>query len=95
MVVGVAFLSAGLLILLLPSTTSSPAGFPVACGNGVGLGFDAVAVKAQGAALVEICARLRAGRLGWAVPVLVVGALVAVGGLVVRRRSPGQHERPA
>lgn len=86
-VVGVAFFLAGLLIMLLPLSTDSPAGVAVACGNSVGMGFDEVAVEAEGAAFLEICGRLRMERLAWAVPVVVVGALLVVGSIVVRRES--------
>ncbi|KOX20225.1 hypothetical protein ADK67_30630 [Saccharothrix sp. NRRL B-16348] len=86
-VVGVAFFLAGLLIMLLPLSTDSPSGFSVACGNSVGMGFDPVAVEAEGAAFVEICGRLRLERLAWAAPVCVLGALLVVGSIVVRRRS--------
>ncbi|QQQ77805.1 hypothetical protein IOD16_04715 [Saccharothrix sp. 6-C] len=86
-VVGVAFFLAGLLIMLLPLSTDTPEGVSVACGNSVGMGFDAVAVEAEGAAFVEICGRLRMERLAWAAPVVVLGALLVVGGVVVRRRS--------
>lgn len=86
-VVGVAFFLAGLLIMLLPLSTDSPAGVPVPCGNSVGMGFDAVAVEAEGAAFVEICGRLRMERLAWAAPVAVLGVLLVVGSVVVRRKS--------
>ena len=86
-VVGVAFFLAGLLIMLLPLSTDSPSGLAVACGNSVGMGFDPVAVEAEGAAFVEICGRLRLQRLAWAAPVSVVGVLLVVGSVVVRRRS--------
>lgn len=86
-VVGVAFFLAGLLIMLLPLSTDSPSGFSVACGNSVGMGFDRVAVEAEGAAFVEICGRLRLERLAWAAPVTVVGLLCVAGSVVVRRRS--------
>lgn len=85
--VGVAFFLAGLLIMLLPLSTDSPSGFSVSCGNSVGLGFDRVAVEAEGAAFLEICGRLRLERLAWAAPVCVLGALLVVGSVVVRRRS--------
>ncbi|MFE2756308.1 hypothetical protein ACFXGA_30340 [Actinosynnema sp. NPDC059335] len=85
-VVGVAFLLAGLLILLLPLTTDSAEGVTIACGNGVGMGFDAVAVEAEGAAFVRICERLRGQRLWWGIPVGAVGAGLLVGSAV--RRSP-------
>lgn len=88
-VVGVAFFLAGLLILLVPLSTDSPSGVAVPCGNAVGFGFDRVAVEAEGAAFVEICARLRVERLAWAAPVAVVGVLLVVGAAVVRRRSSG------
>ncbi|WP_367131059.1 hypothetical protein [Saccharothrix sp. HUAS TT1] len=88
-VVGVAFFLAGLLIVLLPLTTDSPSGLPISCGNGAGMGFDRVGVEAEGAAFVEICGRLRLERLAWAAPVAVVGLLLVVGSLVVRRRSSG------
>ncbi|NUT99698.1 MAG: hypothetical protein HOY78_47575 [Saccharothrix sp.] len=92
-VVGVAFFLAGLLIMLLPLATDSPSGIAVSCGNSVGMAFDAVAVEAEGSALVEICSRLRLERLAWAAPVTVLGALLVVGALVVRKRgeAPGAH----
>lgn len=86
-VVGVAFFLAGLMIMLLPLSTDSPAGVAVACGNSVGMGFDEVAVAAEGAAFIEICGRLRMERLAWAAPVAVVGALLLIGSVVVRRKS--------
>jgi len=86
-VVGVAFFLAGLLIVLLPLSTDSPSGLAVPCGNSAGMGFDEVAVEAEGAAFVEICGRLRRERLAWAAPVAVVGVLLVIGGLVARRRS--------
>ncbi|MEU7525737.1 hypothetical protein AB0A74_08400 [Saccharothrix sp. NPDC042600] len=86
-VVGVAFFLAGLLIMLLPLSADSPSGVAVSCGNSVGMGFDRVAVEAEGGALVEICSRLRVERLAWAAPVTVLGALFVVGAAVVRRRS--------
>ena len=86
-VVGVAFFQAGLLIMLLPLSTDSPSGVDVACGNSVGMGFDEVAAEAEGGAFVEICSRLRVTRLAWAAPVTVVGALLVVGSVVVRRKS--------
>lgn len=85
-VVGVAFFLAGLLIMVLPLSTDSPSGLAVACGNSVGMGFDEIAVEAEGAAFVEICGRLRMERLAWAAPVAVLGALFVVGSIVVRRR---------
>jgi hypothetical protein len=84
-VVGVAFFLAGLLIMLLPLSTDSPSGLTVACGNSVGMGFDEIAVEAEGVAFVEICGRLRMERLAWAAPVAVLGALFVVGSIVVRR----------
>ncbi len=89
MVIGVAFLLAGLLIMLLPLTTGSPSGVSVACGNSVGMGFDELAVRAEGPAFVEICGRLRVERLAWAAPVAVFGVLLLAGAaLLRRRRSP-------
>lgn len=85
-VVGVAFLLAGLLIMLLPLRTSGPSGIPVSCGNSVGMAYDAVAVEAEGAAFVEICSRSRVERLAWAAPVTAVGALLLAGAAVARRR---------
>ncbi|MGM1059286.1 PEP-CTERM sorting domain-containing protein [Saccharothrix sp. Mg75] len=85
-VIGVAFFLAGLLIMLLPLDTDAPSGFPVSCGNSVGMAYDEVAVEAEGAAFVEICSRLRVERLAWAAPVTVVGLLLVVGAAVVRRR---------
>lgn len=84
--VGVAFFLAGLLILLVPLSADSPEGVGIPCGNAVGMGFDEVAVEAEGAAFVEICGRLRVERLAWAAPVAVVGVLLVVGAAVVRRR---------
>ncbi|MFD1150486.1 hypothetical protein [Saccharothrix hoggarensis] len=86
-VVGVAFFLAGLLIVLAPLSTDTPSGIAVSCGNAVGMGYDEVAVEAEGGAFVEICGRLRAERLAWAAPVVVLGALLLVGSAVVRRRS--------
>ncbi|MBB5808422.1 hypothetical protein F4560_008190 [Saccharothrix ecbatanensis] len=86
-VIGAAFFLAGLLIMVLPLSTDSPSGIPVACGNSLGVGFDEIAVEADGAAFVEICGRLRVERLAWAAPVAVVGVLLLVGSIVVRRRS--------
>ncbi|WP_309112964.1 hypothetical protein [Saccharothrix sp.] len=86
-VVGVAFFLAGLLIMLLPLSTDAPSGIAVPCGNSLGMGFDEVAAEAEGGALVEICSRLRVERLAWAAPVTVLGALLVVGAVVVRRRS--------
>ncbi|WP_461119839.1 hypothetical protein [Saccharothrix stipae] len=86
-VVGVAFFLAGLLIMLLPLSTDSPVGVPISCGNSLAMGFDALAVEAEGAAFVEICGRLRMERLAWAAPVCVVGVLLVAGSIVVRRRS--------
>ncbi|WP_433269986.1 hypothetical protein ACQPZF_08520 [Actinosynnema sp. CS-041913] len=88
-VVGVAFFLAGLLIMLLPLAADSPSGFAVSCGNSVGMGFDEVAVEAEGPALVGICERLQRERLTWAAPVTVVGLLLVVGGVIARRRSSG------
>lgn len=85
-VVGVAFLLAGLLILLLPLSTDSPEGVTIACGNSVGMGFDPLAVEAEGAAFVRICGRLRGERLWWGIPVGAVGLALVVGSAV--RRSP-------
>lgn len=85
-VVGVAFFLAGLLIVLLPLSTDSPTGVSIACGNGAGVGYDAVDIEAEGPAFVEICGRLRMERLAWALPVAVVGILFVAGSLVVRRR---------
>lgn len=86
-VVGAAFFLAGLLIMLLPLATDSPSGFSVPCGNSVAMGYDPIAVEAEGAAFVEICGRLRMERLAWAAPVTVVGVLFVAGTIVVRRRS--------
>ncbi|WP_447006307.1 hypothetical protein ACRAKI_07465 [Saccharothrix isguenensis] len=86
-VIGAAFLLAGLLIMVLPLSTDSPSGFPVACGNSLGMGFDEVVVEAEGAAFVELCGRLRGERLAWAAPVTVVGVLLLGGSVVARRRS--------
>jgi hypothetical protein len=86
-VIGVAFSLAGLLIMLLPLYSDSPSGIPVACGNSVGLGFDEVAVRAEGAAFVGICGRSRLERLAWGAPVTLVGLSLVVGGAVARRRS--------
>ena len=85
-VVGVAFLLAGLLIMLLPLRTSGPSGIPVSCGNSVGMAYDEVAVAAEGTAFVEICSRLRAERLAWAAPVAAVGVLLLAGAAAARRR---------
>ncbi|WP_033437249.1 hypothetical protein [Saccharothrix sp. NRRL B-16314] len=86
-VIGAAFVLAGLLIMVLPLATDSPSGVPIACGNSVGMGFDEIAVEAEGAAFVEICGRLRVERLVWAAPVTVLGVLLLVGSIVARRRS--------
>ncbi|MFJ6674244.1 hypothetical protein ACIQMJ_24310 [Actinosynnema sp. NPDC091369] len=86
-VVGAAFFLAGLLIMLLPLSADSPSGVPVACGNSVGMGYDAVVVEAEGSAFVEICGRLRRERLAWAAPVIVVGLVGVAGTMVVRRKS--------
>ncbi|MFI9813739.1 hypothetical protein [Saccharothrix variisporea] len=85
-VVGVAFFLAGLLIMLLPLATDSPSGITVSCGNSVGMGYDEVAVEAESGALVEICSRLRLERLAWAAPVTVLGGLLVVGAVIVRKR---------
>ncbi|MEU5695695.1 hypothetical protein [Actinosynnema sp. NPDC020468] len=86
-VVGVAFLVAGLLIVLLPLHTGTPLGFDFSCGNGLGLGYDPVDAQAQGAGLPAICSRLRAERLTWAAPVAGFGALVVVAGALLRRED--------
>jgi hypothetical protein len=88
MVVGLAFLLSGLLIMLLPISAKAPSGSVVACGNSLGMGFDALVVEKQDPAFVSICARLRGERMVWAAPMAILGgALLAVGGLVGRRRS--------
>ncbi|WP_158840513.1 hypothetical protein [Saccharothrix deserti] len=86
-VVGVAFFLAGLLIMLSPLSTDSPSGLSIPCGNSVGMGYDELAVEAEGDAFVEICSRLRMERLAWAAPVAVLGVLLVTGSIVVRRRS--------
>lgn len=88
MVVGLAFLLSGLLIMLLPMSAEAPSGSFVACGNSLGMGFDALDVEKRDPAFVGICARLRSERLAWAAPVAILGgALLAAGGLIGRRRS--------
>jgi hypothetical protein len=88
MVVGLAFLLCGLLIMLLPMSAEAPSGSTVACGNSLGMGFDALAVERRDPAFVDICGRLRSERMVWAAPVAILGVvLLAVGGLVGRRRS--------
>ncbi|MFI9006382.1 hypothetical protein ACIGNX_03980 [Actinosynnema sp. NPDC053489] len=86
-VVGAAFALAGLLIALLPLSVDTPSGVAVACGNSAGMGYDRVAVEAEGGAYVEICGRLRAERLAWAAPVTAVGLVCLAGSLPARRRS--------
>lgn len=87
-VVGLAFLLCGLLIMLLPISAEAPSGSTVACGNSIGMGFDAVAVERRDPAFVDICGRLRTERMAWAAPVAIVGVvLLAVGGLLGRRRA--------
>ncbi|ACU35290.1 hypothetical protein KCV87_13755 [Actinosynnema pretiosum subsp. pretiosum] len=86
-VVAAAFVLSGLLIMLLPLSTSGPNGLDVSCGNSLGAGFDEIDVSAESAALPEVCARLRAERLAWASPVAVLGAAGLVGALLVRRRT--------
>jgi hypothetical protein len=88
MVVGLAFLLSGLLIMLLPMSSEAPSGSIVACGNSLGMGFDAVEVERRDPAFVDICGRLRGERMAWAAPVAILGgALLAVGGWIGRRRS--------
>lgn len=85
--VAAAFVLSGLLIMLLPLSTSGPTGLDVPCGNSLRAGFDEIDASAQSAALPEVCARLRAERLAWASPIAVLGAAGLVGALLMRRRS--------
>jgi hypothetical protein len=88
MVIGLAFLLAGLLIMFLPMSSDTPGGSPVSCGNALGIGFDEIAVEKIDPTFVGICGRLRNERMGWALPMAIGGGvLLAVGGLVGRRRS--------
>ncbi|WP_245887414.1 hypothetical protein [Umezawaea tangerina] len=86
--IGLAFLLSGLLILFLPMSSDTPSGSAVSCGNSIGMGFDPAEVEKIDPAFVGICGRLRSERLGWALPVVVGGAVLLVaGGLAGRRRS--------
>ncbi|HEX6343647.1 hypothetical protein [Umezawaea sp.] len=88
MVIGLAFLLAGLLIMFVPMSSDTPGGSPVSCGNALGIGFDQVEVEKIDPTFVGICERLRNERMGWALPMAIGGGvLLAAGGLVGRRRS--------
>ncbi|WP_199443372.1 hypothetical protein [Umezawaea beigongshangensis] len=85
-VVGLAFVLAGLVIVVVQLSTEAPTGITISCGNGLGAGFDEEAVRASNPAYAEVCDRLRARRLVWAVPVAGFGAVLLLGGVLVRGR---------
>lgn len=85
-VIGTAFLLAGLAILLVALAVEAPNGTLIGCGNSLGIGFDELKAASASPAYVDICDTLRGRRLVWAAPIVSVGVLLLLGALVVRRR---------
>jgi hypothetical protein len=85
-VVGLAFVLAGLVIVVVQLSTEAPTGITISCGNGLGTGFDEEAVAASNPAYVEVCDRLRTQRLVWAAPVAALGVVLLLCGALVRGR---------